>query len=82
MALPAQLTTPGPAHDPWPSTDSAGPLAQMLGKVMEAILKKRRAVAELQREEGNKGQVASGRGGRHHVGREEPEFPFQTVCKP
>ena len=53
----------------------------MLGKVTEAILKKRKVVAESQREEGSKGQVASGRGGRPRVGWEEPEFPIQTVCK-
>ena len=39
--------TPGLAHNTQPSIESAGPLAQMLGKVTEEILKKRKVVAEL-----------------------------------
>lgn len=53
-------------HTPWPSpqrsalgTASGRPLAQILGKMAEVTLKRRKAEVEVQRKKGSKGQVAS-----------------------
>lgn len=46
---------------PYPGEDLGGLLAQKPGKAAEVTLKRRTAELELQREEGSKEQVASGR---------------------
>lgn len=55
-------------HAPWPSpqhpafgTAAGRPLAQILGKMAEVTLKRRRVEVEVQRKKGSKGQVASSR---------------------
>lgn len=63
---------------PCTGTGSGRLLAQVMSKMAEATLQRRRAKLEVQWKKGSKGQVASDRGGRRQVGWKGQAFPTKT----